>query len=256
MPRPIIQNVIFDNGPGDFDYIHPNDDDIIGWKVRKKSIAGDIWQCLTGSKPKAEIILYDHPRRGRGRRYYDDDRRFGPWRVGSDFSPPAFFEEEEWYEEEQEGYDCPGCIFCYEYTDLGRNHRPGPRPGHGIWQYDYPVGGGYEWDQPAVQAWDPAPFWDPGWMPIPPRRRRGGREPTPMEEILSDLQFEKVRLMRQRLAEMRHERRYNEWPRGSSLQHHRRRADRIEELDEQIEALQRRQHGMGREWDSDDDSDD
>ena len=255
MPQ-YMQNVVFDNfyqGP-----YHP-DDDIIGYEVRKKSIAGNLWECLTGKKQKPEIYLFeelprqdlilynDRPRQVLfyyGQEYYSDRLPLMPWGPRR-YSHPSLHYHSESHEETIE---CPGCAVCWQYPDLGRYHRPFPRLGGSTWRYDYDYhehGHGHGHRHGGRPRWDPAPFWDPDWVPRRWRSRlsrRARSERRHNEHPGQTLQRELVKLMEQRLREMRHERIYSEWPRGSSLDTRRRRIDRIEEIDEQLVDLDRMQY--------------
>lgn len=234
---PYIQNIVFDNSPRGSDMYYADEDDVIGFEVRKKSIAGNFWECLTGKRSKpTEVILFDDgPRRRQDLfsyegRCYDDDlgwmpRRCRP-RSGQSYR----------YREMIEEYNCTGCIYCLYEPNLGRWHRPGPRPGRGRWRYD-----GYG---KSEVDWDPAPFWDLDWIPPPYHgSRRRSNWSSKYDNAEHMMRHELIKLMQQRLREERHERIYASYPAGYSLDRWRRRNDRVDELDRKI-------HEMRGRWDA------
>ena len=233
-----IDTVIVDNPLRDLCYV--DDDEIVGYEYRKKpSIASNFLTCLTGKKPKREYYLFPEARPRQDlmlyeQRCYDDDLALMPW----GHRPRSRYQS--YFHEEMTSAGCPGCIMCLQYPDLGRWHRPGPRPGRGIWHYDYHEHGhGHGLDFCRGSSWDPAPFWDPDWCPPRLRRRYHSRSSRRRDEHpFFTMQREKVKLLTQRLREMRHERIYNEWPKSYSLNNWRQRNDRIEELDGKVEDLQ------------------
>ncbi len=248
MPQ-YTQNVVFDNSPRDPYWA---DDDVIGYEVRKKSIASNLWECLTGKKQKPEIYLFEEPPRQTltlyGDRppsdlfhyeeeYYGDDLAPMPWRSHRRWSSPRNSRSYHY----EEAIECSGCACCFQYPDLGICHRPFPRPRGGSWHYDYDYHE-HGHRHGLGTSWDPAPFWDPEWIPRRWRSRLSRRSRSDRrrsEHPGQTLQRELVKLMHQRLREMRHERIYHEWPRGCSLDDRRRRNDRIDEIDEQLVDLER-----------------
>ena len=251
-----IQNVVFD---GAYQEPYFADEDIVGYEVRKKSIASNLWECLTGKKPKSEIYLFEEPPRQElvlydsrpqqnlvvlRQEYYNDDLPLMPWRPQHRYYMPQHYHSE--YHERT--IECDGCPICLQCPDLGRYHRPFPRLGRSTWRYDYnhhEHGHGYGQHNGRRPRWDPAPFWDPNWVPRRWRSRlshRARSERRQNEHPGQTLQREFIKLMNQRLQEMRHERIYNEWPRGTSVDTRRRRNDRIEEIDEQLVDLNRMQY--------------
>ena len=250
-----IQNVVFDNSYQD--PYHANDD-IVGYEVRKKSIAGNIWECLTGKKQKADIYLFedppaqelilyeDRPRRDLvycGQEHYNDNLAFVPWRARQ--PPPLLRRYHSEYREES--VECTGCAVCWQHPDLGRYHRPFPRLLRRSWRYHSHEHSHshHRYNHSHGSGWGAAPFWDPEWVPRRWRRRlsrRARAERRHDEHPGQTLQRELVKLMNQRLREMRHERIYDEWPRSSTLDSRGRRNDRIDEIDEQLVDLERMQY--------------
>lgn len=237
---PYIQNLRFDAYAQSRSPYYVDEDEVVGLEVRKKSLAGNIWEALTGKKKKGDVILFSDDR---AMPYSSPNPRPDlacyeqPYFSGGCSMPPPlcrYHSYSPWrYRYIEEEIECHDCVCCrYDWTLGPRHHRFGGRGG-GRRRYDY-----YE----HGEEWDATPFWDADW--VPPRYRRSGRSSwlhrrRRNETADQTMRWEMIKLMRERLNEARHERIYGEWPTGYSLDNWRRRNDRIHDLEGRIDRLRR-----------------